>query len=101
MEEKRTAVYNDGITAVSEVPRKESEGDREWKQWKTLRLAGSGGTYHWFPRTIRFMSKIKDKYDFAALNTHHFPFERLEEAMDMAANHKDVARKVMLTFGLD
>ena len=70
-------------------------------QWKTLRLAGSGGIYHWFPRTIRFMSKIKVKYDFAALNTHHFPFERLEEAMDMAANHKDVARKVMLTFGLD
>lgn len=69
--------------------------------WKTLHIAGSGGTYHWFPSTIRFMSRIKDKYDFAALNTHHFPFGELDAAMDMAANHKDIARKVMLTFGLE
>jgi L-iditol 2-dehydrogenase len=66
--------------------------------WKTLRLSGSGGTKLWFPRTIRFMSSIKDKYDFAALNTHHFNFKDLDKAMDMACNHKDIARKVMLTF---
>ena len=66
--------------------------------WKTLHIAGSGGTDKWFPRTIRFMSKIKDQYDFAALNTHHFNFKDLDKAMDMACNHKDIARKVMLTF---
>ena len=66
--------------------------------WKTLHIAGSGGTSHWFPRTIRFMSQIKDKYDFAALNTHHFNFRDLDKAMDMACHHKDIARKVMLTF---
>lgn len=66
--------------------------------WKTLHIAGSGGTKNWFPRTIRFMSQIKDKYDFAALNSHHYKFEDLDKAMDMACNHKDIARKVMLTF---
>lgn len=66
--------------------------------WKTLHIAGSGGTKTWFPRTIRFLSRIKDKYDFAALNSHHYDFFELDKAMDMACNHKDIARKVMLTF---
>lgn len=66
--------------------------------WKTLRITGSGGTKTWFPRTIRFLSKIKDTYDFAALNTHHFHFKDLKEAMEFACHHKDIARKVMLTF---
>lgn len=65
--------------------------------WKTLHIAGSGGTTNWFPRTIRFMSKIKDKYDFKALVSHYYKFEDLDEAMKMAQN-KAVARKVMLTF---
>jgi L-iditol 2-dehydrogenase len=66
--------------------------------WKTLRLSGSGGTNKWFPKTIRFMSRIKDKYDFAALNSHHYDFFDLDKAMDLACHHKDIARKVMLTF---
>lgn len=66
--------------------------------WKTLRLTGSGGTKTWFPQTIRFMSKIKDKYDFAALNSHHYDFFDLVDAMDLACHHKDIARKIMLTF---
>jgi L-iditol 2-dehydrogenase len=66
--------------------------------WKTLQLTGSGGTKNWFPRTIRFMSAIKDKYDFKALNSHHFKFEDLHKAMDIACHHKDIARKVMLMF---
>ena len=65
--------------------------------WKTLRLSGSGGTTNWFPRTIRFMSKIVDKYDFVGLVSHYYKFEDLAEAMEMARN-KQVARKVMLTF---
>jgi len=66
--------------------------------WKTLKISGSGGTTRWFPRTIRFMSQIKDKYDWAALNTHHYDFFDLAQAMDLAVHHKDIARKVMLTF---
>jgi len=66
--------------------------------WKTLTLSGSGGTKTWFPRTIRFMSRIKDQYDFAALNSHHYDFFELDKAMDLACHHKDIARKVMLTF---
>lgn len=65
--------------------------------WKTLTMSGSGGTTNWFPRTIRFMSKIKDKYDFKALVSHYYKFDDLDEAMEMAQN-KEVARKVMLTF---
>ena len=65
--------------------------------WKTLNLRGSGGTTNWFPRTIRFMSKIKDTYDFKALVSHYYKFEDLAEAMEMAQN-KAIARKVMLTF---
>jgi L-iditol 2-dehydrogenase len=66
--------------------------------WHTLRMSGSGGTSHWFPRTIRFMSRIKDTYDWAALNSHHFKFEDIDKAFDVACNDKAHARKVMLTF---
>lgn len=66
--------------------------------WRTLSIKGSGGTKNFAQRTIRFMNAIKDKYDFDALNTHKLPFEKLNEAMDIAANHKDVAFKVMLMF---
>ena len=52
--------------------------------WKTLQLSGSGGTKTWFPRTIRFLSRIRDNYDFAALNTHHFDFDQMLEAMEFA-----------------
>ena len=66
--------------------------------WKTLSLSGSGGTDRWFPRTIRFLSRIKDEYDFAALNTHHFRFTDIDKAFDVAVHDKANARKVMLTF---
>jgi threonine dehydrogenase-like Zn-dependent dehydrogenase len=49
-------------------------------------------------RTIRFMSAIKDKYDFEALNTHHVLFTDLHKAFDLAINNKDEAFKVMLKF---
>jgi len=66
--------------------------------WKTLKLTGAGGTKDWFPGTIRFMSRIKDRYDFSALNTHHFDFADLDKAFHVAAHEKDNALKVMLTF---
>lgn len=72
-----------------------------WTIWKTLKLKGSGGTKDFGQRTIRFMSAIKDKYDFEALNTHHFKFEDLDQAMKMAIHEKESAFKVMLTFDVD
>lgn len=66
--------------------------------WSTLRIKGSGGTKDWAQRTIRFMSAIKDKYDFDALNSHHIPFADLDKAMDLAVHHPEIAFKVMLTF---
>jgi len=66
--------------------------------WSTLRIKGSGGTKDFGQRTIRFMSAIKDKYDFDALNTHYIPFKDLDKGMDLAVNHPEEAFKVILTF---
>lgn len=66
--------------------------------WQTLEIKGSGGTKDWAQRTIRFMSAIKDKYDFEALNSHHIPFKDLAKGMDLAVNHPEKAFKVILTF---
>jgi len=68
--------------------------------WRTMRIKGAGGTKDFAQRTIRFMNAIKNHYDFDALNTHRLPFEKLHEAMDIAAHQKDTAFKVMLKFGI-
>jgi len=66
--------------------------------WRTLDISGAGGTRNFAERTIRFMDRIRGAYDFAALNTHHVPFERIHEAFDLAIHDKEHAFKVMLTF---
>lgn len=66
--------------------------------WRTMTLRGSGGTKEFGQRTIRFMDRIYDKYDFAALNTHHYNFNDLDKAMDTAIELKNEALKVMLNF---
>ena len=66
--------------------------------WRTLDITGAGGTKNFAQRTIRFMDRIKDTYDFEALNTHRFPFEKLHEAFEVAIHEKENAFKVMLTF---
>lgn len=66
--------------------------------WKNINVFGSGGTKNFLPRTIKFLSRIKDAYDFEALNTHYFKFEDLHQAFDVACHDKENARKVMLTF---
>lgn len=66
--------------------------------WRTLGIAGSGGTKDFGQRTIRFMDRIYDKFDFTGLNSHHFNFSQLHEAMEVAINEKATARKVMLDF---
>ncbi len=69
--------------------------------WRTLSIKGSGGTKDFGQRTIRFMSNIRDKYDFGALNTHRFSFDQLHEAMNVAIHEKENAFKVMLNFDID
>lgn len=68
--------------------------------WRTLSISGSGGTKNFAQRTIRFMSVVKKQYDFAALNTHYYPFDQIHEAFDVACKLKSDAFKVMLDFGL-
>ncbi len=66
--------------------------------WKTLSITGSGGTKDFGQRTIRFMSTIRDTYNFEGLNTHHYPFEKLHEAIEFVSHHPDKVLKCMLTF---
>ena len=66
--------------------------------WKTLSITGSGGTKNFGQRTIQFMIRIRDQYDFESLNAHYCPFEKIQEAFDAAIHHKKEALKVMLTF---
>jgi threonine dehydrogenase-like Zn-dependent dehydrogenase len=66
--------------------------------WSNLRVVGSGGTRNFLERTIRFLSRIKGRYDFDALNSHYIPFGELGKAMEIACEEKASAFKVMLTF---
>ena len=66
--------------------------------WKTLNITGSGGTKNFGQRTIRFMDRIRDRYNVKDLTTHRFPFEKIHEAFGVAREQKDTALKVMLTF---
>ncbi len=66
--------------------------------WRTLRITGAGGTKNFGLRTIRFMDRIYNKYDFAGLNSHRYKFDQLHEAMNTAIHEKANALKVMLDF---
>lgn len=72
----------------------------KWERiiWKNLTIRGAAGTKNWFPRTIRFMSKLKETYDFDGLVSHSFNFKDIHEAFDFALNNKAITQKVMLTF---
>jgi threonine dehydrogenase-like Zn-dependent dehydrogenase len=64
--------------------------------WRTLNITGSGGTRNFGQRTIRFMDRIKDKYDITGLTTHRFSFDQIHQGFDVAVNQKAAALKVML-----
>jgi L-iditol 2-dehydrogenase len=66
--------------------------------WRTLDITGAGGTRNFAQRTIRFMDRIRGAFDFAALNTHHFPFAEIHQAFNVAIHDQENAFKVMLTF---
>lgn len=66
--------------------------------WKTLAITGSGGIKNFMPRTIRFMERIKNEFDFKALISHRYPFKDIHAAFNKAASDKKNAFKVMLKF---
>ena len=66
--------------------------------WKTLAITGSGGVKNFMPRTIRFMERVRNEFDFKALISDRYPFKEIDKAFDKAINDKKNAFKVMLKF---
>ena len=66
--------------------------------WKTLLITGSGGVRNFMPRTITFMDRIKDEFNFTDLISDRYFFDQLHVAMNKAIEDKANAFKVMLTF---
>jgi len=64
--------------------------------WKTLAITGSGGIKNFMPRTIRFMEKIRNEFDFKTLISHRYSFKEIDKAFNKAVNDKKNAFKVML-----
>ena len=65
--------------------------------WKGLNLQGSAGQPWFFTKTIKFMTRIKDKIDYSKFITGYYPLEKIQEGFDMAIEHKDQAIKIMIT----
>jgi L-iditol 2-dehydrogenase len=66
--------------------------------WKGIVISGQGGTSFHAPRTITFMDRIRDRVDLTKLISHRYPFEKINDAFNMAVNKRAEAVKVMLTF---
>jgi threonine dehydrogenase-like Zn-dependent dehydrogenase len=64
--------------------------------WKTLSITGAGGTKNFMPRTIKFMSRVRDEFDMTKLISHRYPFEQIHEAFKTAIEQPQQALKVML-----
>ena len=65
---------------------------------RNISIIGNAGTMHFMTRTIIFLSRIKNKYDFKALNTKYFDFKDIVEAFNYATINKDNNIKVMVKF---
>ncbi len=65
--------------------------------WKGLNLQGSAGQPWFFTKTIKFMSRVKDDIDFTKFITGYYKLADIQQAFDMAIEHKDKAVKVMIT----
>lgn len=66
--------------------------------WKTLGITGAGGTRTFLPRTIRFMDRVRHRFDLSTLVSHRFHFTKLHDAFDVVVRRKSEAMKVMLHF---
>jgi len=65
--------------------------------WKGLNLQGSAGQPWFFPKTIKFMTRVKSQIDYSKFVTQYYALEDIQEAFDTAIEHKDKAIKVMIT----
>ena len=63
---------------------------------KGLTLRGSAGSPHFFPETIRFMSRVGERIDVTKFITHRFPLQQVQEAFRTAAEDRERAIKVLL-----
>jgi L-iditol 2-dehydrogenase len=70
--------------------------DMELVIWKGLNLQGSPGSPLFFPKTIKFMSRLEGIIDYNRFITHRFPLEKVAEAFSTAIVRKEEAIKVML-----
>ncbi len=66
---------------------------------KFLRLTSSGGTDAWADFPIAFDLILSGRIDAQAMISHRFPHTALEAAMNLAADRRDGAVKVVLDWG--
>ncbi|MGD0726573.1 MAG: zinc-binding dehydrogenase [Spirochaetia bacterium] len=64
--------------------------------WKTLNIAGAGGTKDFMPRSIEFMDRIRKTHNFSRVITHKFDFKNIKDAFKKACEDKANSIKVML-----
>lgn len=65
---------------------------------RNITVSGYSGTEHFMTRTIKFLSRIKDKYDLQSICTKYFPFSECVEAMRYAATEKENNLKIMISY---
>ncbi len=62
---------------------------------KGLDIRGSAGSPHFFPETVRFLSRVGERIDVKKLITHRFELKDAEDAFKVAVEQKDKAIKVL------
>ena len=64
--------------------------------WKSLTVTGQAGSPYAFPKTIRFIKRIREEIDLSQIITKTFPLEEIKAAFEYAVKEKEKAVKVMV-----
>jgi L-iditol 2-dehydrogenase len=64
--------------------------------WKGLTVVGKAGSPCFFPRTIDFMSRVRNRIDLTSLITHKFPLEKAVEAFELATQRGKSVKILLL-----
>ncbi len=64
--------------------------------WKGLFIHGQSDSPFFVPRTIKFMSRAKNRIDYSQIITHRFSLEKVQEAFDLATK-RDESVKIILS----
>ena len=64
--------------------------------WKGLFIHGQAGAPWFFPRTIKFMQRAKQRIDYTKIITHRFPLKDIQEAFNLASKDRSQFIKIML-----